>query len=66
MFTPNEINLLRDIGLEYNFEKMSDDEWCIVQEVVGDYLTMHGFTQSGKPNNEGILCERILDKLGNN
>ncbi len=63
MFTQEEIELMQRIGLDFNFEHLSDEEWCALEETIGDYLTLHCLDKNYEPNEEGLMCEAILAKL---
>lgn len=65
MFTDKEIALMRSIGLECDFNNLSeeDDYWLNIEEGVGDYLVLHCFDKNYMPNEEGVICEAILDKI---
>lgn len=65
MFTDAEINLMKKIGLDADFQNLDrdDDYWCTIEDKVGDYLTLHCLDENYYPNADGIICEAILDKL---
>ena len=63
MFTDKEIQLMNSLGLSYNFDNLTDDEWCNLEEVVGDHLTLKCLDDDYDPNEEGLMCEDILAKL---
>lgn len=65
MFTQNEIELMKRLGLNADFHHLDrdDDYWLVIEERVGDYLTLHCLDENYYPNDEGIICEAILDKL---
>lgn len=54
-----QLQLLRKIGIDV------DAEFDIIEEAVGDYLTMHCLDKNYTPNEEGLICESILDYVGN-
>lgn len=66
-FTEDERLLLQkigsEIGLNSDLDHLSDDEWCDLEEAVGDYLTLRCLDEDYEPNAEGLLCEDILDKF---
>lgn len=63
MFTQEEIELMQRAGSDFDFDHLSDEEWCELEETVGDYLTLHCLNENYEPNHEGLLCESILAKL---
>lgn len=63
MFTQEEISLMRRIGLDFDFDNLSDEEWCEIEEVVGENLVLRCLDEDYNPNEEGWVCESILDKL---
>lgn len=63
IFTSEEILFMKDIGLEINFSEPSDDDWVRVEEVIGDKLVLSGFDENYEPNDVGIMCENIIDKI---
>ena len=40
MFNDAQLKLMRKIGLHLDFECLSDDDWILIEETVGDYLTL--------------------------
>lgn len=63
VFTEEEIALMRRIGLNFDFDNLSDDEWIELEDTVGDYLTLQCLDEDYEPNAEGLICEDILGKL---
>lgn len=63
MFSKEQIELMKSIGLDINFEKPSDDDWFDIEDRVGDYLTTNGFDKDYKPNKKGWVCESIIDLI---
>ena len=63
MFTNKEVSFMKSIGLDFDFNFLSDDEWCELEDVVGDALVERGIEKDGKPNEIGLMCEEILSKL---
>jgi len=64
MFTKKEISLMRKLGLDFDFDNLTDDEWCELEDTVGDHLDLRCLEGDDyKPNAEGLLCYDILDKL---
>lgn len=50
--------LLRKIGVDINAEV------DVIEEAVGDYLNLHCLDENYNPNEGGLICESILDKIG--
>ncbi len=63
IFTSEEISLMKSIGLGINFSEPSDDDWVRVEEVIGNELMISGFDENYEPNDIGITCENIIDKI---
>lgn len=64
MFTGEQEKFMRSIGLDLDFEHLSDDDYVRIEEVVGDKLVQSGLDETYEPNAIGSMCESILDKLG--
>ena len=59
-----EIELLNEIGLNYDFsKKLSEDQGAMFEDKVGDYLTLECLDEEYEPNEEGKICYAILDKI---
>ena len=54
-----QISFLLSIGINPN------DELDVIEDKVGDYLTLNCLDENYNPNDEGIICESILDYIGN-
>lgn len=64
MFDSNEIEFMKKIGININFDKdLSEEDSDKIEELVSDYLQIYGFDENYDITNNGILCESILDKL---
>ena len=64
VFTEKQIDFMRSIGLSFDFNNLSDDEYVEIEEQVGDWLQLHGIAPSGDDVNEiGLMCESVLDAL---
>ncbi len=65
MFTDKEINFMKLIGLDCDFENLSEenDYWAEIESVVGDALVLTGLDENYKPNEIGWICEGIIDKI---
>lgn len=63
LFDKNQIDYMKSIGLDYDFENLSDDESAEIEDKVGDQLQLNGLNEDYSPNSVGLVCESILDRL---
>lgn len=49
---------LVSIGIDPN------DELDVIEDKVGDYLTLNCLDENYNPNEEALMCESILDYIG--
>lgn len=42
---------------------LDDDTVILMTEEIGHYLVLHGVDAQDEPNDEGLLCESIIDRL---
>lgn len=49
---------LVSIGIDPN------DELDVIEDKVGDYLTLNCLDENYNPNEEGLMCESFLDYIG--
>lgn len=63
MFSDEQIHFMREIGLDFNFDTLSDEEYFQIEERVADELQYRGFDENYKPTVCGKMCEAILDEL---
>jgi hypothetical protein len=66
IFTNKEIIFMKSLGLDFNFNDLSDDDWAWaeIEEKVGDRYTYDGFDDDyAKKNSIGVICEDILAKI---
>jgi len=62
MFTAEEIQFMKDLGLDFDFDNLSDDNWCDMEEIVGDKLVWE--TSEKEPQNAAVfMCEAIMRKI---
>lgn len=57
--TEKQIEFLKSIGIE------PDEDEAVIEEKVGDYLTLNCLDENYNPNEQGLICESILDYIGN-
>lgn len=63
MFTTNDINFMKELGITVNFHNPSDDDLVNIENTLGDTLAIYGFDEDYKITPIGKKCEDILDKL---
>lgn len=63
MFTDEQKKFMRSMGLNFNFDDLSDDEWIRIEDEVGDKLVMEGLDKDYDVNEIGKMCYSILDKI---
>lgn len=63
VFTEKEKCFMRECGLNLDFDNLSDDDYVEIEEVIGNKLTLECLDDNYNPNEDGLLCEEILDKL---
>jgi predicted AAA+ superfamily ATPase len=63
MFTEKEISLMRKFGLDLDFDNLSDDDYVHIEDVVARKMVQTCLDEDYNPNEEGLVCEEILDKL---
>ncbi len=54
---------MKEIGISINFSNISDDDYVAIEEKVSEYLQKKGFNEDYSPNEDGKMCESILDML---
>jgi hypothetical protein len=54
---------MKRIGIDIDFDNMTEDDFVEVEEKVSFFLQMNGFDADYNPSAEGVMCEGILDKL---
>lgn len=63
LFDMRQINFMRSIGLDLDFDNLSDDDFCTIEETVADKLTYAGFDKDYNATDVGRMCEDILALL---
>ena len=65
MFSDEEIALMRSIGLDCDFNNLSeeDDYWADIEEKVGEFLTLKCLDKNYEPDDNGIVFKTILNKI---
>lgn len=67
-FTDAEIKYMRELGLDYDFNNLSEDEtsddaWIDIEDTIANRLIERGFNSNNTCNEEGLLCESLIDKI---
>lgn len=65
-FTNGELDLMRRIGVKFDFghmENFTDNDLFDIIDIVSNHLQIHGFDQDYEPTPDGKICEDILEKL---
>lgn len=66
MFTNSQIEYMRALGLNINFNNISDDEWVEIENAVATKLEISGFDENYEPTEDGKMCESIIDVISKN
>lgn len=62
-FSDEQINFMRDIGIEADFNNLTDDDYIEIEEIIGANLQTRGFDKNYKATEIGEICESILDVM---
>lgn len=62
MFTEQEIDFMKSLGLDCDFNNLSEDDdyWADIEEAVANALV---FDENDSPLPITLVCEAILDKI---
>jgi len=63
MFNKTEIEFMESLGIEADFENLSDDMLVKIEDIVSEKLQKSGFDKDYKITEDGKIYEAILDKL---
>ena len=63
MFSKEQIDFMKSIGLSLDFDNMNDDDMVQIEDVVSGMLQRSGFDENDRINSTGKMCESILDQL---
>lgn len=63
MFTEKQVAFIQSLGLEVDFNNLSDDNLIQIEESVANELQRSGFDISDNITDVGEMCESILDTL---
>ena len=63
MFNEKQINFIKSLGLEVDFNNLTDDNLAKIEEAVADEIQQSGFDINDNITDAGEMCESILDDL---
>lgn len=63
MFLSEQIKFMKSLGLNMDFSKLSDDDYCKIEDTVGDTYTEEVQNHPNEVTDKILMCESILDKL---
>lgn len=63
MFNDKQMEFLKSIGIDIDFEHPSDDDLVMVEDTVAEKLQVSGFDDDYEITEIGKMCESILDLL---
>ena len=62
-FKNTQIEFMKKIGISIKQKNISNSDIILIEEKVSEYLQEKGFNEDYSPNQEGEMCESILDML---
>ncbi|MDD6465380.1 MAG: hypothetical protein PUF75_05525 [Coprococcus sp.] len=62
-FKNTQIEFMKKIGISIKQKNISNSDILLIEEKVSEYLQEKGFNEDYSPNQEGEMCESILDML---
>ncbi len=62
-FKNTQIEFMKKMGISIKQKNISDSDILLIEEKVSEYLQEKGFNEDYSPNQEGEMCESILDML---
>jgi hypothetical protein len=63
IYSKEQIEYMKSIGLDFDYSNMTDENWCKIENTVGNKLTLECLDENDNPNKEGLFCYSILDLL---
>lgn len=63
MFLPEQIAFMEHLGLNMDFDNLSDDDYCRIETAVGDAYTDEAQAHPDEATDRIRMCESILDRL---
>lgn len=62
-FSEQQIAFMKEIGIDVDFDKLTDEDMVIIEDKVANELETKGFDEDYEPTEIGKMCESILDIL---
>ena len=62
-FDEEQIEFMKKIGIDVDFDNLSDDDFVFIEENVANEYEIRGLDQDYNPTETGKMCESILDIL---
>lgn len=62
-FNNKQIEFMRNIGIDVDFDNLSDDDIINIEDKVADKYEMEGLDEKYNPTETGKMCESILDMM---
>ncbi len=63
-FNENEIKVMKKAGVNFSVSgNLDNDDIFEIDNLVSEYLMFEGIDEEGVVNEEGHICEEILEKL---
>lgn len=62
-FKNTQIEFMKKIGISIKQKNISNSDIILIEEKVSEYLQEKGFNEDYSPNQEGEMCESIMDML---
>lgn len=63
MFNAKQIEFLVQLGCDFDFNDLSEDELAEIEDIVALKLQTSGFDEAYNATSIGEMCESILDVL---
>lgn len=64
-FTDEEIEVMQKAGITFDVTKNLDSEDLLeIDDLVSEYLMYEGINEDDTLNEDGVICEQIMEKLG--
>ena len=63
MFNAKQIEFLVQLGCDFDFNDLSEDELAEIEDIVALKLQTSGFNEAYSTTSIGEMCESILDVL---
>lgn len=64
LFTEIQLDMFKKLGKAIEDREYSDNELLELEDLIADRLMCSGFDKDYNPNEEGRICESILDIFG--